>query len=137
MCSQEIKAATIEEPLPPGIAMDSRDHGLVGQATMRLAGVFLTAGIGVFGYQCLLWLRDGYWTPLELRLAWEWLGGSEPYFPQWQGVQKIVVGFFDLPLMTGLLAAGILILWCAFWLSERRRARDLVLGDDEADDPRD
>ena len=53
------------------------------------AGVFVF-GIGVLGHQTLLWLQNGYWSPLEFRLAWQWVGGSEPSFA-WVGVQKIMV----------------------------------------------
>jgi hypothetical protein len=51
-----------------------------------LAGVCAAIlGVGVFGYQCLLWLRDGFWTPLEFALVM-----PEPHFIRLVGLQKIM-----------------------------------------------
>ena len=43
--------------------------------TVLLGGLWALAfGISVLGYQGLLWSREGSWSSLKLRVAWDWLG---------------------------------------------------------------
>lgn len=73
---------------------------------VTLAGIFIVMfGIGVIGYQGFLWLQNGYWSPLEFRLAWQLVGGSEPSFA-WLGLQKISVAILDEPLSGGIICVG-------------------------------
>ena len=40
-----------------------------------LIGALLLLGAALIpGYQIVLWLRDGYWTPIPLDLAFGWFG---------------------------------------------------------------
>jgi hypothetical protein len=85
-------------------------------AIVKLCGLLVIFyGIGTFVYQTFLWLRDGTWTPLELRLAWQsvWqffgLHAPEPTF-SWLGVQKIAVWLLDSSLGFGLIVLGVIVL---------------------------
>lgn len=48
-----------------------------------VGAVIFILGIAVLGYQGFMWLRYGYWTPLEFRLMWQLVGGLEPSL--WHG----------------------------------------------------
>ncbi|MGH6840739.1 MAG: hypothetical protein ACREDV_01385 [Methylocella sp.] len=101
---------------------NSKPEVLVWDA-ITVAGIFIVmSGIGVIGYQGFLWLQNGYWSPLEFRLAWQWVGGSEPSFT-WLGAQKIVVAILDGPLSGGIICVGV----AAFWIGDvkARAARNL------------
>jgi hypothetical protein len=71
-------------------------------------------GIGVFGYQVIGWLRDGFWTPFELRTEWEWLWAvvgmraPQPQF-SWLGIQKIVSWLLQAPLSLAIIIQGIAV----------------------------
>lgn len=93
-----MKITTIISKIEAEIA---EGFGLIG-------GFIAMSSIGVIGYQCLLWLIDGYWTPVRLRLAWHWFGGADPDF-QWGGVQKIAWWILGWPLSITLAVIGIII----------------------------
>jgi hypothetical protein len=67
------------------------------------------AGVGISLYQIGLWLRDGYWTPLEFKLIFD----KEPDLQQvtWIGVQKILAWILGSPLSVGLMVVGLLVVW--------------------------
>jgi hypothetical protein len=67
---------------------------------------FSVAGLSVLGYQCLLWMKYGLWSPLAFRLVLELIGAREPLFA-WQSAAKIGAWICDLPLSGVLLAAGL------------------------------
>ena len=70
-----------------------------------LAGVCAAIlGVGVFGYQCLLWLRDGFWTPLEFARVM-----PEPHFIRLVGLQKIMDALWRAPLSVCVFVVGIVV----------------------------
>ncbi len=82
-----------------------------------MAGVVLSAGLllavagpCILALQAVLWLRDGFWTPLELRALWGVVGGPEPAFA-WLGVQRIALGILSFPLGLGLFLVGLFVMW--------------------------
>jgi hypothetical protein len=76
-----------------------------------LAGAFLiVAGLVVIFRQATGWLRTGNWSPLEFRLAWQTIGGTEPDLPGLRGVQKILVWCLDQPLSVSLAVCGATII---------------------------
>jgi hypothetical protein len=67
------------------------------------------AGLGVISYQCLLWLRDGYWTKIPLSVLVirsappiDWSGA--------RGVEKIVDSIGEESLGWTLLILGVFCL---------------------------
>ena len=68
------------------------------------------AGLGVLALQIALWLKDGFWTPAELRVVWELAGGSEPAFA-WLGVRRIALDILSSPLSLGLFLIGLFVMW--------------------------
>jgi len=83
---------------------------LIGNA-IELAGIGLAlVGIAVASYQCVLRLQDGDWMPLEFRLAWEWLEGSEPSLLS-RGAERLRTAILDLPLAVGLFLCGCLAVY--------------------------
>ena len=78
---------------------------------MLFVGIcFSVAGLSALGYQCLLWIKYGWWSPLAFRLVLELIGAREPLFA-WQSIQNIAAWICDLPLsgvlfITGFVAAA-------------------------------
>jgi hypothetical protein len=81
-----------------------------------LGGLVIGAGVLIvfaapllLGYQCILWLQNGYWTPIAFREAISIFGGTSP-IPDpaisWQGLQKVVVWLLDAPLSFALWVFG-------------------------------
>jgi hypothetical protein len=68
-------------------------------------GLFATAGLAHLIIQPLLWLRDGFWTPMEFRSALSFFGVSEPDL-EWRGPQMIVTWVLEWPLALGLIVTG-------------------------------
>jgi hypothetical protein len=65
---------------------------------MPITGFFLLLlPLGLWAYQCLMWLRNGVWTPLPIELIWRYYGFADPDL-QWKGVQIIAAGLLDLPI---------------------------------------
>jgi hypothetical protein len=77
-------------------------------------GVFLLgvlSGLGVFAWQCYVWLRIAYWPSMSALTLLEWLGFAWAKAPQdWLGVHSVLgcipLGF-TLPILGG---AGLLVL---------------------------
>ena len=96
---------------------------------MSFIGIcFSVAGLGVVGYQYLLWIKHGLWSPLAFRLVFELVGAREPLFAG-QAAENIGAWICDLPLCGVLLAAGLVVVTfgvaitaggCAPWSSEKR-----------------
>lgn len=86
----------------------SKTGAQFGVALMVADLLLALSGVGVLGYQCVLCLQDGYWTPMSFSPAGHWLGGGEPAF-RWQGVQRIALWVLGCPLSGVIIAAGILV----------------------------
>ena len=69
---------------------------------------FSVAGLSVLGYQCLLWIKHGLWSPLAFRLVLELTGAREPLFA-WQSAEKMSAWICDLPLSGVLFAVGLVV----------------------------
>lgn len=83
---------------------------LVAGVVLASGLLSILAGLGVLALQIVLWLKDGFWTPAELRVVWELVGGSEPAFA-WLGVQRIALGILGFPLALGLFLIGLFVMW--------------------------
>lgn len=78
---------------------------------IAIVGVCMVMGAwGVLGRQCFLLLRDGHWTPANLRSAWTWLGLTGPHIG-WGVAQEIVDWFFSWPLTGALFLVGGVVIW--------------------------
>jgi hypothetical protein len=71
--------------------------------------------IGTHMAQAIAWLNDGYWTGLDLRLAWKFLGFTETPLP-WHGFERIRTAILDMPLVGGVFA-GAMVAYVAGMLS--------------------
>ncbi len=74
--------------------------GLIG------AILFLGATL-VPGYQVILWLKDGFWTPMPLELMLGWIGVDAVAYVssmQWEGAKKVCMWIITLPLSVGFMA---------------------------------
>lgn len=92
--------------LPAGQDYKATKFDLMVAYSMIIVGLCgAVFGIGVLGFQFILWLRDGAWTSFELRFAWDAIGGRPPNF-SWRGVQKIVTGVLELPLSFSFFVPG-------------------------------
>jgi hypothetical protein len=91
-----------------GFALQSRRlRKILIRDSMSFVGICLSvAGLSVLGYQFLLWMKYGLWSPLAFRLVLELIGAREPLFA-WQGAAKISAWICDLPLSGVLFAAGL------------------------------
>jgi hypothetical protein len=79
---------------------------VMGYAVITTGVCAIICGIIVLLYQCTFWLRHGFWTPVELKDAWLWIGGPYPAL-RWQGIQKIVLWILSLPFSIVAIVAGI------------------------------
>jgi|SRR5215467_14760137 hypothetical protein len=117
-----------------------RMRNIVVRDGMSFIGIcFSVAGLGVLGYQSLLWIKYGLWSPLAFRLAFELVGVREPLFAG-QGAEKISAWICDLPLCGVLLAAGIVAITfglaitaggCAAGAAKSDRGESLLANRDE------
>jgi hypothetical protein len=80
-----------------------RSVGIV--ATIAGYGLALLAAT-ILSAQAIAWLNDGYWTGLDLRLAWKVLGFTEAPL-LWRGVENIRTAMLDMPLVGGVFAGAI------------------------------
>jgi hypothetical protein len=72
---------------------------------VSLAGLLLAA------YQGILWVADGYWTPVPFGDLWLALGGRAPHFPG-LGFYDVVAGWLlGQPLWAVLPFVGGFIAW--------------------------
>jgi hypothetical protein len=94
---------------------------------MLVAGLIGFGGVAVFGFQCLWWLRDGYWTQGRLGELWYQLGFPYPAL-SWAGIERIVLWIFDLPLSGGLILIAVIVGWIANSLSSARFSSGFVKG---------
>lgn len=85
-----------------------------------LIGAFLLLGAALIpGYQIVLWLRDGYWTPMPLDIAFDWFEvdvATHVTAMQWEGVKKICMWLMTLPLAVGFVALAIAQFYVLDWL---------------------
>jgi hypothetical protein len=95
-----------------GFALRSnhRIRKILIQDGMSFLGICLSvAGLSVVGYQSLLWIKFGSWSPLAFRLVLELIGAREPLFA-WQSAAKVSAWICDLPLSGVLFAAGLAVI---------------------------
>jgi hypothetical protein len=74
--------------------------GLIG-ALLVISAVLIPA------YQAVLWLKHGAWTPIPVRMVFQWLNvDADAYVNEmsWEGAKSIVLWIMALPLWVGLVA---------------------------------
>lgn len=84
-----------------------------------IGAILLLGAALVVGYQIVLWLKDGFWTPMPLDLALRWLSIDSMALVktiQWEGAKKICIWIFALPLAVGLSALAIAQFFAFDWL---------------------
>ncbi|MBW8015072.1 MAG: hypothetical protein FVQ82_02725 [Planctomycetes bacterium] len=73
-------------------------------------GLFLLS-ILILGYQCFLWLMDGFWTPLSPMIVLDKMGSQDIQqwiiSEGWVGVKKIILFALNLPLSLVCFLAAI------------------------------
>ncbi len=78
------------------------------------------SGMAVLAYQSTLWLKQGYWKPLDSRLVLnivlptnflQWLHNPS----SWVGVKKVITPVFNFPLALFLLLFGLVVLLLITW----------------------
>jgi uncharacterized protein (DUF2235 family) len=72
------------------------------------------AGIAVFGYQLVEWLRTDIWHPMPLDAA---IGGIRKFGSGWLGLQRIYDWVLALPLSILCIVIGFLVFWAGGVLS--------------------
>jgi hypothetical protein len=76
---------------------------------MSFIGLCLSiTGFCALGYQFLLWLKYGSWSPLAFRLVLELIGVREPASSS-RGIEKIGAWMLDLPLSGIFIISGLAI----------------------------
>jgi hypothetical protein len=99
----------------------------VGIVTTIVGYILALVAATVLSAQAIAWLNDGYWTSLDLRVAWKVLGFTEAPLP-WRGVENIRTAMLDVPLAGGVFTgamvayvAGMFAMTAAEMESDRRR----------------
>lgn len=97
-----------------------------------LIGTFLLLGaVLVPSYQIVLWLKDGYWTPMPLDIAFRWFGVDAVTHVakmEWEGVKKIYTWTLTAPLAVGFFALAIAQYYALAWMGN-------VFSDDRSRNP--
>ncbi|MBC8283822.1 MAG: hypothetical protein H8E32_08425 [Nitrospinae bacterium] len=75
--------------------------------------MILLAGIGLLGYQSLLWLQNGVWTEYPLLTIFNFLFENTPLHQwiinpeSWIGMQKLILWFLEsIPVSIALMVPG-------------------------------
>jgi hypothetical protein len=81
---------------------------VVGDVWAAIGSVCLLGGIGVIGYQLLIWHKYDDWKPVTFGDVYDQLFGPLPHI-SWSGALEVVNFTFDFPsslvgLMFGILA---------------------------------
>lgn len=95
-----------------GVAFGSgpRMGKIIFRDGMSFIGLCLSiTGYCALGYQFLLWLKYGSWSPLAFRLVLELIGVREPASSS-RGIERIAVWMLDLPLSGFLIISGLAII---------------------------
>jgi hypothetical protein len=66
------------------------------------------AGVAIFGYQLVEWLRTDIWHPMPLDAA---IGGIRRYGSDWLGLQRVYDWVLALPLSILSIVVGFLVFW--------------------------
>jgi hypothetical protein len=86
-----------------------------------LIEAFLLLGAALFpSCQIVLWLRDGYWTPMPLALTFRWFGVdvvANLSVIQGESMKKICMWVMTFPLAVVLVALAIAQYYALDWLS--------------------
>jgi hypothetical protein len=80
---------------------------LIGAAIIFAGASIVLCGVGLSLYQCVLWLKDGHWTSIELRELWS----RRPLGIEWVGLRQIVEWFVELPLSVVAVLLGAYLIW--------------------------
>jgi hypothetical protein len=104
---------------------DTSAEQYLGIAVVTAGLLVILSGFLVLGYQGVLWLKVGYWTPFSIREVRSLFDGgppiADPIFA-WQGVRKIAAWVLDCPLCTGFFVAGLGLGYFGFALLEEGRS---------------
>jgi hypothetical protein len=86
----------------------------LSQVAMQASVLVVMGGIGVVGYQCIQWLKDGYWTAMPIG----------PFVPEtnidWSGARGVEIVWKEiltLPTSGVVIGFGVLLFVTAVWLS--------------------
>lgn len=63
-----------------------------------VCGILGFLGVGIFGWQCVVWLQDAEWHPLSWADGFAWMGAGPLYLPEYRGAEKILRWLGELPL---------------------------------------
>jgi uncharacterized protein (DUF2235 family) len=87
-----------------GIHMDR----IVSCLALLFLIVATCAGIAIFGYQLVEWLRTDIWHPMPLEVL---IGGVRRLGADWLGLQRVYDWVLALPLSVLCVAIGFLVFW--------------------------
>lgn len=107
-CWQRLRrkfAPTLSAPKAGGQEMPEAIHTfsrLVSCLALLIGGGIVSLAALIFGWQCLMWLMNGEWPSLPIRIFW---------YPHvsWIGVQVILDWIFALPTALVLFTIGVLV----------------------------
>lgn len=75
-------------------------------SVLWLAGIAsFVYGVGLAGYQCFLWLKQGYWTAYEISSLWE----GKIIHSKWAGMDQITNWVASQSLAFGAILVGFVL----------------------------
>jgi hypothetical protein len=91
--------------------------GFISMAVIGIASLFLLAGVGLVGYQVVLWMQDGVWSEFPIAIVFnflfegtvpaQWLTNPE----SWVGLQKVVEWLLaNVPLSAALIIPSLVVI---------------------------
>jgi hypothetical protein len=80
----------------------------IGRALVILGLVLIGLETVVLGYQSVLWLQDGFWTPIHVRHVREWTHLPAPAFT-WSTIQRAAIAVEGASVALVITVIGILL----------------------------
>lgn len=84
---------------------------------MRGGALLELIGWGIIVVQCIAWLKNGVWYPVEVRDGFQALSISTPY-TDWAGIQMVVEWLLNFPLSWTLIVLAFPIMFFGMSLGE-------------------
>jgi hypothetical protein len=101
---------------------------IVGDVWAAIGSVSLLAGVGVFGYQLIMWHEYDDWMPMTFGNLYQQLFGPLPHI-EWSGLLNIVNWTFDCP--SSLVGLTLAFLAMMLSVQYKRKSYRLLVGEEK------
>lgn len=95
-----------------------------------ISALLLLGAALIPGYPIVLWLKDGYWTPMPLVLAFGWFDVdilTDVSTMNWEGAKRVCWWMLDVPVSVGFVILALVQSFVLAWLAGNAVRKDAVL----------